>query len=101
MQNSTRTGVIILLIVYLVSLTFLLEAMSETIAINYKQTTQSIGNKISFLGMEIGLGESFLGNVVISIAILPLWMNTLLIIIPSTILAVFIVLAFIPTIPSG
>ena len=98
---TNRTTVFIVCLIYLVGLAFLLNAMSETIVINYETTSQSLGFSISFLGMKISLGESFLGNIVLSIAVLPIWVNTIFIIIPSVLVIVFGIAQFIPTIPSG
>lgn len=98
---TNRTTIFIVCLVYLVALGFLLNAMSETIVLNYETTSQSLGFSINFLGMEIGLGDSFLGNIVLSIAVLPIAINTIFIIIPSILVIVFGIAQFIPTIPSG
>lgn len=100
-MQTNRTTLVIILTVYLVSLFFMIGAMSETIAIDYTSTSQSIGTSINFLGMEIGFGDSFLGNIILGVASLPLWFNALFITLPATVLGIFIVLMFIPTIPSG
>ena len=100
-MNTNRVTVFLVCLVYLVGLAFLLNAISEDIAIDYSTTSQSIGTSFTFLGFDFTLGDSFLGNIVISIANIPVFINVLFVIIPSIICAVFGIMMFIPTIPSG
>jgi hypothetical protein len=101
MEKSTRTGIVILMLIYLVSLFFIMDAIGQEIYADYTTTSQSIGMEIDFLGMKFSVFGGFLGNIVTSIESLPLWFNTLFVTIPSILLAVFTILMFIPTIPSG
>ena len=103
-MTINKTSVFIICLLYLVALSFLLDAMSVTIVSmnnQYTETSQSLGFHLDFLGMNIGLGDSFLGNIVISIALLPIWANTLFIVIPSILCIVYGIAQFIPTVPSG
>lgn len=100
-MQTNRVTVFIICLFYLIGLGFLLNAMSETIAIDYTESSQGFGNSFTFLGFEFTIGESIFGNIVISIANLPLWINTLFIVIPSILLIYFGIMMWIPTIPSG
>ena len=100
-MQTNRTTIVIVLLVYLISLAFLFQYMGQDIQIDYSTTTQSIGVPISFLGMSFTVGDNFLGNIVVGVASMPIWFNTLFIVIPSVLLAVFTIMMFIPTIPSG
>ncbi len=100
-MGVNRTLIVVILLFYLSAMFFLLGAMSEDITINMTTTSQSIGTEVSFLGMTFSLGENFLSNIVVSVANLPIWFNTLFIVMPSILLAVFTIMMFIPTIPSG
>ena len=100
-MNTNRVSVVIVILIYLTCLFFFLEAMGKDIAIDYTSTSQSIGGTVKFLGMEVGINGGFLSNIIVSIATLPIWFNAIFIVIPSIILAVFTIMMFIPTIPSG
>lgn len=98
----SRTTIVIILLIYCVSVFFTLGAVSSSIpSVEYNYTGQTIGAPIKFLGMEIDTGQSLLGNVVTGIANMPIWFNVIFIAIPSVLLAIFTILMFIPTIPSG
>lgn len=100
-MQTNRVTVFLVCLFYLVGLAFLLNAMSETIAIDYSTTSQGIGQSFSFLGFNFMLGESFLGNVVVSIANIPLWFNSIFIVMPFILMVTFGIMMWIPTIPSG
>ena len=94
---ATRTILIIVLTIYLVGLGFLIPAVNNAIvkesAKNIIHTTNSTSSILT------GNSEHF--NLITSIVELPLWFNTIFIIIPFAILLILIALAVIPTINAG
>jgi hypothetical protein len=102
MNQSTRTGIFVLITVYLISIFFMLSAMTESIStIDATSTSGTIGGNINFLGMQIGISDSILGNFIISVASVPIWFNTIFIVLPFTIWTIFCIMMWIPTLPSG
>lgn len=100
-MQTNRTTIFLVCLVYLLLLAFFLDAIGNSLAINYTTTGQSLGTTISFLGMTIELGGGFFGNIVLSVSTIPLWVNTILIIVPSIICIAYGIAQFIPTVPSG
>lgn len=108
-MNTNRVSIVIVTLIYLVAIFFFLEAIGNyqyenklsTLEINATSTTQSLGMDVKFLGMNVKVFGGFLGNIITGISTLPIWFNTIFIIIPAIILAVFTIMMFIPTIPSG
>jgi hypothetical protein len=99
---TNRTTVFIFCLVYLIALFFFLGFYAESFPnIDYSSTGQSLGTSVDFLGLHFELGANFISNIVVSVASFPLWINTLFIVLPATLCAIFGILMFIPTIPSG
>jgi len=101
MLNASRIGLVIVLTIYLMGAYFMLDAIGNDLVLEYQSTTQSIGMPIEFLGMSFTVFGGIFGNILVSVSMLPLWMNTLFIIVPSILLPVLVILMFIPTMPSG
>lgn len=98
-----RTTVIIILIVYLLSLGFILSAINTDVSVNYSNENTTVGNSTySIFGFELYHSDGIsLGNLVTNISDLPIWFNSLFILLPVILLTVFVILMFIPTIPPG
>jgi len=102
-MNTNRTTVFLICLFYLTGLFFLLGFMNETISgvDNTDISGTSLGTSFTIFGFTFSSGNTFFGNIVVSIAYLPLWFNTLFIIIPASLMTIFGIMMFIPTIPSG
>jgi hypothetical protein len=110
MTNNQTITIFIVLTIYLIGLGFFLSAMSDDIAIKYSSEEKGVPSKYSgasgtcdcgtltcteyalihgndamnsLCSSQEQVNNSVFGNMVVSIESLPLWANTLLIIIPA------------------
>jgi hypothetical protein len=87
MTSNQTIVVFITLLVYLVGMSFLLSAIGKDIPINYGHDEYNLCKN-----PPLCTEKTFIGGIVTSVTDLPMWANTILIIIPVALLILLIVL---------